>query len=132
MAERNGLLNRRRGNLAGGSNPPLSANIFKELRREALPRAACFLSPPLCGFCAGFVSITLTWRVFFAFRHPRRRRVSSPAGEVVGRCEAPRRRSQLPPPFAELDRLRFAGDRPFASGALRRLDLGETRRRIHL
>ena len=39
MAERNGLLNRRRGNLAGGSNPPLSA-IFVPKNGERSRKAS--------------------------------------------------------------------------------------------
>ena len=44
MAERNGLLNRRRGNLAGGSNPPLSAIFLHP--PESLNQSK-FTPPPL-------------------------------------------------------------------------------------
>ena len=55
MAERNGLLNRRRGNLAGGSNPPLSAIFYivkngERSRKASLHAATAALHSKAGGF----------------------------------------------------------------------------------
>lgn len=76
--QKNGLLNRRRGNLAGGSNPPLSAIITKELRpagKFSARRFFCHSRQLLVNFLAWIIELAA---LILALGEPRRDRFFLP------------------------------------------------------